>query len=106
MVCRAHAHTGAFLSLQFDLSATLVGFVFLLMSAFYAISSPIWGWVADRMVSSVAVGLSRAKALCVFKCPLHMTSKTFDEENCCVVAPNWARIESATDTDTGHQFTW
>ena len=36
---------------QFDLNATLVGLIFLLMSAFYAISSPIWGWAADRMVS-------------------------------------------------------
>ena len=28
-----------------------MGLIFLLMSAFYAISSPIWGWAADRMVS-------------------------------------------------------
>lgn len=33
---------------EFDLGPELIGVLFLVMSAFYAISSPIWGWVADR----------------------------------------------------------
>ncbi|KAK3088776.1 hypothetical protein FSP39_023627 [Pinctada imbricata] len=34
---------------EFDLGPEIVGLLFLLMSAFYAISSPIWGWVADKV---------------------------------------------------------
>ena len=41
------------LSLQFDLGPELIGVLFLVMSAFYAISSPIWGWVADRCVNVI-----------------------------------------------------
>ncbi|KAL5013247.1 hypothetical protein ScPMuIL_007517 [Solemya velum] len=34
---------------EFNLTPELVGAIFLLMAAFYAISSPIWGWLADKM---------------------------------------------------------
>ena len=33
------------------MSPAVLGLIFLLMSAFYAVFSPIWGWVADKMVS-------------------------------------------------------
>ena len=36
--------------LQFQLSPELVGVIFLVMAAAYAVSSPIWGWTADKMV--------------------------------------------------------
>ncbi|XP_046392956.1 MFS-type transporter SLC18B1-like [Ischnura elegans] len=36
---------------QFQLSAEEVGLIFLLFSAVYAVSSPIWGWLADRLSS-------------------------------------------------------
>jgi hypothetical protein len=38
---------------QFDVSPAILGLLFLLMSAFYAVFSPIWGWIADQMVSFV-----------------------------------------------------
>ncbi|OQV14427.1 MFS-type transporter SLC18B1 [Hypsibius exemplaris] len=34
--------------LQFNLSSAMVGLLFLLLSATYAISSPIWGWLAEK----------------------------------------------------------
>lgn len=34
---------------DFGLDSEIVGLLFLLMSAFYVISSPIWGWIADRL---------------------------------------------------------
>jgi MFS family permease len=40
---------------QFDVSPGILGLLFLLMSAFYAVFSPIWGWIADRMVSCVFI---------------------------------------------------
>lgn len=36
-------------SSESDISSSLLGLVFLLLSAFYAVSSPVWGWLADRM---------------------------------------------------------
>ena len=36
--------------LQFELSPELIGVIFLVMAAAYAVSSPLWGWVADKMV--------------------------------------------------------
>ena len=36
--------------LQFELSPELVGVIFLVMAAAYAVSSPIWGWAADKLV--------------------------------------------------------
>lgn len=33
---------------QFDISPTETGLIFLLFSAIYGISSPLWGWLADR----------------------------------------------------------
>ena len=39
-----------FLYFQFKLSPELIGVIFLVMAAAYAVSSPIWGWVADKMV--------------------------------------------------------
>ena len=35
---------------QFDLSTEQIGLIFLLFSSLYGIFSPIWGWVADRLV--------------------------------------------------------
>jgi len=32
-----------------DVSSSVLGLLFLLLSAFYAVFSPIWGWLADRM---------------------------------------------------------
>ncbi|XP_071452139.1 MFS-type transporter SLC18B1-like [Hetaerina americana] len=34
---------------QFQLSAEEIGLIFLLFSAVYAVSSPLWGWLADRL---------------------------------------------------------
>ncbi|CAH1774797.1 unnamed protein product [Owenia fusiformis] len=34
---------------QFDLSPSMLGLIFLLLSAFYGIFSPIWGWLTDRI---------------------------------------------------------
>ncbi|ELU09605.1 hypothetical protein CAPTEDRAFT_147516 [Capitella teleta] len=36
---------------RFNLSPSIIGLIFLLMSACYACCSPIWGWVADNVVS-------------------------------------------------------
>jgi len=32
-----------------DVSSSVLGLLFLLLSAFYAVFSPVWGWLADRM---------------------------------------------------------
>jgi len=32
-----------------DISSSVLGLLFLLLSAFYAVFSPVWGWLADRM---------------------------------------------------------
>ena len=32
-----------------DISSLVLGLLFLLLSAFYAVFSPVWGWLADRM---------------------------------------------------------
>ena len=40
---------------QFNLDASEVGLIFLLMSACYAICSPLWGWVADKVVCTLGV---------------------------------------------------
>ncbi|XP_018571004.1 MFS-type transporter SLC18B1 [Anoplophora glabripennis] len=34
---------------QFDLSPEQIGLIFLLFSALYGLSSPVWGWVADKV---------------------------------------------------------
>ena len=39
------------LRFQFDLSTERVGILFLVMAACYALASPVWGWLADRIVS-------------------------------------------------------
>ena len=39
------------LPFQFDLSTERVGILFLVMAACYALASPVWGWLADRIVS-------------------------------------------------------
>lgn len=36
----------------FNLSPSIIGLIFLLMSACYACCSPIWGWIADNVVST------------------------------------------------------
>ena len=38
-------------NLQYGLSSELVGILFLVMAAFYSVASPVWGWLADRIVS-------------------------------------------------------
>lgn len=45
---------------QFNLSAKQLGLFFLLLSAVYAVSSPFWGWLADKLVRTwimMVVGL-------------------------------------------------
>ncbi|XP_021345597.1 MFS-type transporter SLC18B1-like isoform X2 [Mizuhopecten yessoensis] len=37
---------------EFNLSSELIGLLFLLMAAVYAIASPIWGWISDRVKDS------------------------------------------------------
>lgn len=39
------------LLLQFNLTPEKVGLIFLLFSALYGVSSPIWGWLADKCVN-------------------------------------------------------
>lgn len=34
-----------------DVSSSILGLLFLLLSAFYAVFSPVWGWLADRMTN-------------------------------------------------------
>ncbi|KAK2184640.1 hypothetical protein NP493_259g01027 [Ridgeia piscesae] len=36
----------------FDLSPLYLGLIFLLMAAFYAVSSPVWGYVADKLADA------------------------------------------------------
>lgn len=36
----------------FDLSPMYLGLIFLLMAAFYAVSSPLWGYVADKLADA------------------------------------------------------
>jgi len=43
---------------QFDIGPAVLGLLFLLMSAFYAVFSPIWGWIADRMVFCIMFFMS------------------------------------------------
>ena len=38
-------------SLQFNLSPTVIGLVFLLVGGCYALFSPLWGYLADKLVS-------------------------------------------------------
>ncbi|XP_013381873.1 MFS-type transporter SLC18B1-like isoform X2 [Lingula anatina] len=57
---------------DFDLSADIIGLVFLLSSAFYAITSPIWGKIADKMYDSkplVIVGLLITGLCCLLLGP-------------------------------------
>lgn len=54
---RNRSHT---IFLQFNLTAEKIGLIFLLFSGLYGISSPAWGWLADKLNnhwSMMVVGL-------------------------------------------------
>ena len=46
-----------------DISSSVLGLLFLLLSAFYAVFSPVWGWLADRM-SNCSLMLAGGFVLC------------------------------------------
>ncbi|XP_045472619.1 MFS-type transporter SLC18B1-like isoform X2 [Harmonia axyridis] len=59
---------------QFNLSPGKVGLIFLLFSALYAISSPIWGWCADKVdnhwaMMVIGLFLSTVGLLLLGPCP-------------------------------------
>ena len=50
---------------QFHLSALIVGALFMIIAALYAMSCPVFGWLIDRKVSTgLAVGMIMAQDSC------------------------------------------